>query len=375
MIGYPETVYWLALINESGLKLNLIKSIIQRWCVVEKRPVADLFDLSPLEWTTAFGLADDEAERAARVSEKLAQQAKALPQWQAQGIEPLIRTDPRFPQRLTHTLPPAKQPLLLWGQGGLHLLNEPTVAILGNHPPDESTARFVDELMRVLVAEEIGLVSGYGRGLDRTTFEMMLATTGGRAVAILPMGLSAFAKTTSKLERAVKAEQLALISPFAPATSFQEKFAEARNLLIDHLALALLVLDPDDDVQARASAALNRGVPVFVGLADTAANRSLIDQGALLLTDTGEVVEMVQQAMIDDTLLEQAEDEPLSGFPSPSPPISAPAILSDSDDDYALRTEDVDPLDSDEALNILSIGGEVPEILRRRLKKSENSEL
>lgn len=371
MVDYPEVVYWLTLINQSSLKLNLVKSIIQRWCVIENRPIADLFDLSPLEWATIFGLTEDEAEQMATVGDKLARQAKALPQWQAQGIEPLIRTDPRFPQRLTHTLPPAKQPLLLWGQGGLHLLNEPTVAILGNQLPDESTAKSVDELMQALVAEEIGLVSGYGRGLDRATFETMLATQGGRAVAILPMGLSAFAKTTSKLEQAVKAGQVALASPFTPNTAFQEKFAEARNLLIDHLALTLLVLDTNDDAQARASAALTRGLPVFVGLTDTAANRSLIDQGALLLTDTGEVLEMVQQAMIDDTLLEQAEDEPLSDLPSPSPPTSAPVIPPDSDDDYALRTEDVEPLDSDEALDILSMGGEVPEILRRRLKKSE----
>jgi predicted Rossmann fold nucleotide-binding protein DprA/Smf involved in DNA uptake len=374
MADYPEVVYWLTLINQSGLKLNLVKSIIQRWCVVEKHSVTDLFDLSPLEWATTFGLADDEAGRAATVGDKLAQQAKSLSQWQAQGFEPLIRTDPRYPQRLTHTLSPAKQPLLLWGQGALHLLNEPTVAILGNQPPDESTAKSVDELMPALVAEEIGLASGYGRGLDRTTFEAMLATEGGRAVVILPMGLNAFAKTTSKLEQAVKAGQVVLASPFTPNTAFQEKFAEARNLLIDHLALTLLVLDTNDEAQTRASAALNRGLPVFVGLTDTAANRSLIDQGALLFTDTGEVVEMVQQAMIDDTLLEQAEDEPLSDFPSPPPPISAPVIPPDSDDDYALRADDVEPLDSDEALDILSMSGEVPEILRRRLKKSENDE-
>jgi predicted Rossmann fold nucleotide-binding protein DprA/Smf involved in DNA uptake len=374
MVDYPEVVYWLTLINQSGLKLNLVKSIIQRWCVIENRPIADLFDLSPLEWAATFGLAEDEAERTATVGDKLAQQAKVLTQWQTLGFEPLIRTDPRYPQRLIHTLPLAKQPLLLWGQGALDLLNEPTVAILGNQPPDGSTAKSVDELMQALVAEEIGLVSGYGRGLDRTTFEAMLATEGGRAVVILPMGLNAFAKTTSKLEQVVETGQVVLTSPFTPNTAFQEKFAEARNLLIDHLALTLLVLDANDDAQARASAALRRGLPVFVGLTDTAANRSLIDQGALLLTDTGEVLEMVQQAMIDDTLLEQAEDEPLSDLPSPSPPISAPVIPPDSNDDYALRTEDVEPLDSDEALDILSMGGEVPEILRRRLKKSEDSE-
>ncbi|MBN1218060.1 MAG: DNA-processing protein DprA [Anaerolineae bacterium] len=370
MVDYPEVVYWLTLVNESGLKLNLVKSIVQRWSVVEKRAVANLFDLSPLEWSTTFGLTDDEAEQVSALSDKLARQAKALDRWQAQGLEPLLRTDPRYPQRLAHILPPATQPLLLWGRGNLSLLNEPAVAVLGEQPPDEATAEFVDELMQVLVDEEIGLVSGYGRGLDRSTFEKMLATPDGRAMAVIPMGLGAFVKTTTKLETAVDAGQIALVSPFAPDIGFEERFAEARNLLIDHLALALLVLDPSQDAQARAGVALERGLPVLVRLSDTATNRSLIDKGALLLTDTGEVVEMVQQAMIDDTMLEQAEQEPLSPIPS----LTTPLVLPDSNDDYALRAEDIEPIASDEALEILSMGGDVPEILRRRLKKSENDD-
>ena len=225
--------------------------------------------------------------------------------------------------------------------------------------------------MQVLVSEEIGLVSGYGRGLDRTTFERMLATEGSRAIAIIPMGLSAFSKTTSKLETFIKAGRVALVSPFAPNIPFEERLAEARNLLIDHLALVLLVLDPSADAQTRASVALERGLPVLVRPSDTAANRSLIDQGALLLTDSGEVVEMVQQAMIDDTMLEQAEEETVT---APPPSVPTPLIPPDSDDDYALHTEEVESIDREEALGILSMGGEVPEILRQRLEKSKDND-
>ena len=368
MVNHPEVVYWLTLINESGLKLNLVKTIIQRWCVIEQRTVADLFDLSPLEWSTTFGLSDDEGERAASLSNKLEGQAKALAQWQAQGIDVLLRTDPRYPRRLAHLLPPAQQPLLLWGQGNLSLLNEPMVAVLGNESK-ESTTTFIDELMQVLVEEEIGLVSGYGRGLDRSTFETMLITTGGRAIAIIPMGLSAFAQTTSKLEQAVNAGQMALVSPFAPAITFSEKFADARNLLIDYLALTLLVLDTDDDALARAKVALERNLPVLVHPADNEATRKLIDRGAFLLTDSGEVIEMAQQAMIDDTLLEESPaPDPI---PTPSVPATPPVLPDNSNDDYALHSEEMEPIDSDEAMNILSMGGEIPEILRQRLEASE----
>ncbi|MEW5961120.1 MAG: DNA-processing protein DprA, partial [Chloroflexota bacterium] len=288
-----ELIYWLALINDSGLKLSRVKPIIQRWCVVEKRPLAELFDLSPLDWSTTFGLSAPEARQALLAGNKLDQQAALLKKWQAQGIQTLTRIDPRYPPRLAQALPPVQQPLLVWAQGALDLLPEPGVAMLGSQAPDEAGARFIDELTNALVVEGIGLISGFGRGLDRATLEKMLTMPGGRAVVVLPMGLSAFAQTTSKLTPAVKSSQVALVSPFAPETQYQDKLAEARNLLIDYLALALLIPHTDEAAQARAVEALGRGLPVFVGLTDTAAHRTLIDQGALLLTDAGEVVEMV----------------------------------------------------------------------------------
>ena len=370
MADYPEVVYWLTLINQSGLKLNLIKPIIQRWCITERRPLADLFGFSPLEWATTFGLGDAEADQAAAAAGKLAQQAQILAQWQAQGIETLSRMDPRYPKRLIYALPPAKQPLLMWARGAVELLNESLVAILGDDVPDETMFEFVDDLMQTLVAEEIGLVSGYGRGLDRTTFEKMLQTEGGRAVVMLPMGLSAFAKTTTRLEAAIAAEKIVIASPFAPDTPYQERLAEARNLLIDYLALTLLILNTDDEAATRAKAALDRAAPVFVSLDDTAGNRALIDQGALLLTDAGEVVEMVQQAVIDTTLMESAEteEEPLA---SAAPVLEGPppVVELDPNDDYSLRSEEVEPIDTEEALEILSLGGDVPDLLRQRLKK------
>lgn len=366
---YPELIYWLALINESHLKLNLVKPIIQQWCFGDRRTLAELFELSSWEWSTRFGLPDEEANRAVAAANRLDKQAALVAQWQAQKIEPLIRTDPRYPKRLVAALPAAKQPLILWARGPLTLLSEPGVAVLGSQTPDEATAKLINDIMHTLTAEEINLISGYGRGLDRATFETMLATDGGRAVTVLPMGLSAFTKSTSKLEGAVAQERIVLVSPFAPDTPFQEKLAEARNLLIDHLALVLLIPQADEEAQVRGSAALERGLPVFVGLTDTAGNRTLIDQGAYLLTDSGEVVEMVQQAMID-TVFADEEVVPVPAVPATplTPPVPAAAPAND---DFNLRVEEVEPIDSDEALEILSLGGNVPEILRKRLKKED----
>jgi hypothetical protein len=82
---------------------------------------------------------------------------------------------------------------------------------------------------------------------------------------------------------------------------------------------------------------------------------------------------MVQQALIDTVLLESNEEEsdlvaPLTTAPPPLPPLPP----SDPNDDYSLRFEEVEPIDSEAALEILSLGGEIPEVLRRRLKQDED---
>jgi predicted Rossmann fold nucleotide-binding protein DprA/Smf involved in DNA uptake len=373
MSTFPEVIYWLTLINESGLKLNLIKPIIQHWCLVDERQLSELFGMSPLELSTTFGLSDEPAHQILASAGQLEKQAAALARWQAGGLEPLILTDSRYPRRLAVSLDSTKQPLVLWTRGPVALLNRPGVTMLGRKNPDEATVNFIDELMSSLESEEIGLVSGYGRGLDRVTFEAILATEAGYATAILPMGLNAFAQTTTKLDDAVAAGRVVLVSPFSPDTPFDEKLADARNLIIDYQTMALLVPESDDDAVARASAALDRGVPVFVK-ANTSGNRALLDRGALLLTDPGEVVEWVQQATVDAALQEtqdRADPEAMVAAPLAATAPSDPPL---SDDDYSLRYEDVAPLDSDEAIEVLSLGGQIPEILRKRLRTSDDEE-
>ena len=243
--------------------------------------------------------------------------------------------------------------------------------MLGQKDPDPATLTFIEEVISALETAEIGLISGYGRGLDRVTFEMMLATQDGYAVTILPIGLKTMAKTTSKLEAAVQTGRVLLASPFSPETVYQERLAEARNMLIDYLTLALLIPESDETSQDRAMAALSRSLPVFVK-ANTTGNRDLIDHGALLLTDPGEVIDWVQQAVIDMALQDDDDEaEDLSAAPLTA---TAPADHPIADDDYALRSEDIPPLDSDEALAILSMGGDIPEILRQRLQRSKQDE-
>jgi predicted Rossmann fold nucleotide-binding protein DprA/Smf involved in DNA uptake len=373
MVDYAEVVYWLTALNASGLKLNLLKPIILRWCLGENRSLAELFKLSTLEFTTTFGLSESDAEQFLGAEAQVPHQAEMLAEWQSQGLVPIIRTDASYPKRFANYLAPIAQPLVLWSKGKLALLNQPGVTILGQQGDDPSTATFIRDLVAVLEQDGIGLIGGYSRGLDRETFELMLRTPAGFGVAMLPMGLSAFLSTTPKLDETIDDGRALVISPFAPDTAFDEKLAQARNLLIDHLALALLIPHSDEEAITRATVALERGLPVLIK-EDTAGNRELLKRGALLLTDTGEVIDWVQQALVDDAMQEMPPETPSGELAAAPLTVTAQTSPDDSDDDYRLRVEEVPPLDSEEAIDLLSLGGEIPEVLRKRLEgRSDHS--
>jgi len=351
MSHHDELIYWLALITQSRLKLSIIKPIIQRWCIIDNRPLAELFTLSPLEWATTFGLVEADVQRVLAVPEMLDYQAQQVETWQTNGIEPIIYTDSRYPQRLLQTLPPAKQPLILWIQGAVSLLNEPSVAILSSESPDETTQAYLDLLLVQLIEEQISLVNGYGRGFERTICQTILDNPTGQAIAILPMGIMAFHQMTSQLTRAKNSQRVLLVSPFAPETPFNEKLASARELLVDHLAFAMLILQIDPALQTRSQQAIDAGISLFVpDHHPTLSQQHLLEQGAFALQDTAELLELVQQGVIDATMT------------------TSPLLVADASEDYNLSEEVVEPIDGHTALNLLGKGGHIPESLRQRLE-------
>jgi predicted Rossmann fold nucleotide-binding protein DprA/Smf involved in DNA uptake len=370
--NHNEAAYWLALINHSGLKLAQIKPIAQQWHLMEGKSIAALFNLSATELSVRFSLTEAQAQGLLKAADSHAAQVNLIKTWQAQGIELITLSHPHFPGRLIYALPPKQQPLLLWARGSTQALLEPTVTFLGKPEPEPETIAFVNDLLPILVSENMGVVSGYGKGLDRIAFEGILENNEGQAMAVLPMGLAAFAKLTQKLDQPVSEGRAVLLSPFPPDVPFKDNLAEARNLLVDSLALALLVPQVDTDSQPRAEAALERGMPVLVNVTDSPENRALIDKGAILMTDPGEVIDMVQQAIIDDALQAELAQTPAS---EAAPPIKAGGSpMLDGEDDYALGNEPVDPLAADEALDILSSMGAVPDSLRERLQAIEEQQ-
>jgi hypothetical protein len=74
--------------------------------------------------------------------------------------------------------------------------------------------------------------------------------------------------------------------------------------------------------------------------------------------------------------MQEAEDEePALAIASiPASPVPPPTPAAVEADDYGLHFEETPLMDSDEAMEILSLGGEIPEVLRNRLQKTKRSD-
>jgi DNA processing protein len=361
----PEAAYWLALTYASGLKLTRVKAIVTDWCLEEAQPLAALFELSSEEMATQVGLSAEEREQIISAAGRVPEQVAWLGRLEGDNIQLITRADTRYPPALVRGLPPTLQPLLLFCQGNIGLLDRPAAAVIGAQEAGRETVSLARELATLLAEEGLAVVSGLGKGVGQAAFGGALSAEGGQAIAVLPMGihtLPGMPDVAVEVKPAVEQGQVVLVSPFHPEARFSEAQAVARNKLVVGLAEAVFVLAAGEGGMARdtANEALRLGKAVYVWDVDpavepaAAGNQALIQDGALPIAGVSETLEAVEAILAAALELTDAADTP-----SPSPP---PLVTG-------LQSEEAEtPYDPQAALDLLAGAGRVPEVLARKLR-------
>jgi DNA processing protein len=355
--SFTESASWLALAYASGLKLARVKTMVETWCLEGGRPLSALLELPAGKLAAQVGLSAEEAGRVAAAAGRISEQAAWLARLDADGVQLVTRADPRYPPALTRWLPQALQPLLLFCRGEVGLLNQLAAAVVGAQDTRVETVDSARELATLLAEEGLVVVGGLGRGVGQAAFDGALAA-GGRTVAVLPMGLSAFS-----VPPAAGQDGVLLVSPFHPDAKFDEAQALARYKLIAGLAEAIFVAAAGETGGARQAAdeALQQGKAVYVWDVDpavepaAAGHPALVEAGALPIADVPDILDALE-AIVAATLEPAAEDEP-QAIPQPAVP-----RLKEEEEEVEV------PFDPQAALDLLSKAGHVPEALRRRLK-------
>lgn len=364
MGGYPESASWLTLTYASGLKLGRVKAIVAAWCLEGEQRLAALFELSPAELANRLGISAEEADLVITAADLIPERAAWLAQLERNGTQLITRTDARYPRALVRCLPLALQPLLLFCQGDLGMLSRPSAALVGARNADEEMVGLARDLATLLAEEGLVVVSGLGRGVGQAAFDAALASEGGQAAAVLPMGIDTFqAMPGAPGQVSAFAEQgrALVLSPFHPQARFAEAHAIARNKLIVGLVDGVFVVAAaeGDVAYETADEALRLGKAVYVWDVDAAVgpavagNSLLIQAGALPIVSESDVLDAVEAVVI--TALEGIESvEP--------PPASARPPATQVKDAEA-------PYDPQAVLDLLTRAGKVPEALARRLQE------
>lgn len=150
----------------------------------------------------------------------------AVEEWARQGIWVLSRGDGSYPRALKSRLR-EKAPPLLFGVGNRDLLEGDGLGMVGSRNADEVALRFTRDVARRCAEEQLNVVSGGAKGVDREAMSAALSA-GGSVLGILPEGVAKVA--VSKANREPIAEgRLTLVSPYHPHARWTRGNAMGRN--------------------------------------------------------------------------------------------------------------------------------------------------
>lgn len=249
----------------------------------------------------------EEAERELLASQRL-------------GIAWVALGEPEYPARLRMIDDP---PPLLAVRGNAGVLSVPMVALVGSRNASAAGVKFTERLARELGETGFAVVSGLARGIDAAAHRSTLSTG---TVAVLAGGHEHIypAEHADLLEAMLECGAAITEMPF----SWEPRGRDfpRRNRLISGLALGVVIVEAARRSGSLITArlALEQGREVFAVPGSpldprTEGTNSLLKQGAILVTETADILSVLQPILGQP--LETPAQEP---EPAP-PPFTEPA--------------------------------------------------
>lgn len=214
----------------------------------------------------------------------------------------LFYDDFEYPQRLKD----AKHPLeVLYYQGNLDLLASRSVAVVGARKASDQGKRRAARLARLLVANNITVMSGLATGIDTAAHEAAIAA-GGQTIAVIGTPLNQhYPRENRELQQQI-ARDFLLVSqvPFY-WTSQQDyqvtrSFFPERNKTMSALSQATVIVEASETsgtlTQARAALAQGRRLFILNSCFETGLKwpYDFQERGAIRVVDGSEIIENLE---------------------------------------------------------------------------------
>ena len=168
---------------------------------------------------------------------------KELDQAQHLGIELILYTDPRYPEKLKNL---NDAPPILYALGNIKLLNYPiSLAIVGARNASIAGRKMASRIAYDLTNSEVLVVSGMARGIDSAAHKGSLYAQNqqGATIAVLGTGVDKiYPEENKNLYQQIKNQGL-LISEFPLGTTAQTSNFPRRNRIVSGLSKGTLVIE------------------------------------------------------------------------------------------------------------------------------------
>jgi predicted Rossmann fold nucleotide-binding protein DprA/Smf involved in DNA uptake len=212
---------------------------LTNWLIENQLTPANLLELSIKKLLLQNTIGRIDSHRLCALLERGVMLSLAVEKWTSQGLWILGRSDSEYPkclkQKLRHSAP-----AILYGVGNTKLLSQGGLAIVGSRDVDEEGLDYTQKVVQICAEQEIQVISGGARGVDRASMLGTLAA-GGTAIGVLADSLASSA-VAGKYRTSIQEGRLTLISACDPGDRFNVGNAMARNKYIYALANYALVV-------------------------------------------------------------------------------------------------------------------------------------
>jgi DNA processing protein len=219
------------------------------------------------------------------------------------GVQVMTWNDACYPPNLRQAY---NAPPLLYLRGSLETRDEWAVAVVGTRRASVYGKEAARMICAGLTQAGVTVVSGMALGIDTEAHRACL-DAGGRTIAVLGCGVDVVYPSRNSRLAAEIVERGALVSEYALGTQPEARNFTPRTRIISGLTLGTVVIEADMGSGALITAgfALEQGREVFAVPGNIFARASrgtnhLIQQGAKMVTQVGDVLEELNLTMVSE---------------------------------------------------------------------------